>query len=145
MFEVLIIFRDLSPGPATSKNKWVSAFKSVRGKPENQRFFKCHDLLIIHHHNIVFFRIRLPTNHLSPRHKNLMKTLSSTNLERGRGAGLLEPTLKDSASTYASPDRSSLTVENQTLASSSGWSQRYKWRKIALLRIYHGVIRPLNL
>ena len=49
MFEVLIIFRDLSPGPATSKNKWVSAFKSVRGKPENQRFFKCHDLLIIHH------------------------------------------------------------------------------------------------
>ena len=58
MFEVLIIFRDLSPGPATSKNKWVSAFKSVRGKPENQRFYKCHDLLIIHplHHNIVFFQ-----------------------------------------------------------------------------------------
>ena len=111
MFEVLIIFRDLSPGPATSKNKWVSAFKSVRGKPENQNQ-----------------RFRGAANHLTPRHKSLMKTLSSTNLERGRGSGGLDPGLvtraamKDSASTSASPDRSTLTVDSQTLASSSGWS-----------------------
>ena len=55
-----------------------------------------------------------------------MKTLSSNNLERGRGAGGLDPAVmtrsqvKDSASTSASPDRSTLTVENLNLSSSSG-------------------------
>ena len=72
--------------------------------------------------SLIFIR-RVPMNHLPPRHKNLIKTLSSTNLERGREG--LDPmtrsSVKDSASTSASPDRSTLTVEHPTLASSSGW------------------------
>ena len=32
------LFREPSPAPATSKNKWVSAFKSVRGKADTVRW-----------------------------------------------------------------------------------------------------------
>ena len=76
------LFREPSPAPATSKNKWVSAFKSVRGKADTVRWVGQGEAFCIH--MLLMFRSRSRVRAGQPPHKQkqLLKTLSSSQLDR---------------------------------------------------------------
>ena len=78
------LFREPSPAPATSKNKWVSAFKSVRGKADTVRWVGQGVALHIHKLWMVRSRSRSRVRAGQPPHKQkqLLKTLSSSHLDR---------------------------------------------------------------
>ena len=78
------LFREPSPAPATSKNKWVSAFKSVRGKADTVRWVGQGVALHIHKLWMVRSRSRSRVRAGQPPHmqKQLLKTLSSSQLDR---------------------------------------------------------------
>ena len=119
------LFREPSPAPATSKNKWVSAFKSVRGKADTVRWVGQGVALHIHLLWMVRSRSRSRVRAGQPPHKQkqLLKTLSSSHLDRDPASSTSSPSTLVTAEQEKVPGvqhHHHLTVQTAARCSASG-------------------------